>query len=522
MSLVKNVASVTDVNGNGIRDAGDRIGWTFTVTNTSNVTLNPVAVSDPKAGAVTCPVTTLAPGASTTCTAAPYTVTQAEGDAGVVTNTATATGRTPGGATLTSPGSSTSTTLTRQPATTLSKNATVTDVNANGRTDLGDRITWTFQVRNTGNVTLTGVQVNDPTAGAISCVPLSIAPGATSTCTATVPYTITQPDVDAGRKDNTATASGQDPAGSTVTSPPASASVPVQQTSALALTKAAAVTDVNGNGVTDLGDRIGWSFVVRNTGTVTLSSVAVADPRAGTVTCPVTTLAPGAQTTCTAAPYAITQADVDAGVVSNTATSTGTAPGGATVTSNTSTTDTPVTQVDELALVKTGTVTDVDGNGTDLGDTVSYAFQVTNSGTVTITTLAIVDPRVGPVSCPTTTLAPGAQSTCTATGAVTQADVDAGASTNTAQAQGQNPGGATVTSNGSTNSIPVPQTSSLSLTKTAAVTDVDGNGTDLGDTIRWTFTVTNSGTTTISSVAVSDPLAGSVSCAAASLAPGAS
>ena len=52
----------------------------------------PVTVTDPKVPGTSCGVTTLAPGVSTTCTAAAYTITQADVDAGAVVNTATATG----------------------------------------------------------------------------------------------------------------------------------------------------------------------------------------------------------------------------------------------------------------------------------------------------------------------------------------------------------------------------------------------------------------------------------------------
>ena len=44
--------------------------YSYLVTNTGNVTLNPVVVTDPMAGlsAITCPATTLAPAATETCT----------------------------------------------------------------------------------------------------------------------------------------------------------------------------------------------------------------------------------------------------------------------------------------------------------------------------------------------------------------------------------------------------------------------------------------------------------------------
>jgi uncharacterized repeat protein (TIGR01451 family) len=86
---------------------GQKITYSFDVTNTGNVTIHGVAIDDTAftgtgtLSPVTCPVTTLAPGQSTTCTAT-YIVTDADMDAGMVTNTATATGKLPSGRVVTS------------------------------------------------------------------------------------------------------------------------------------------------------------------------------------------------------------------------------------------------------------------------------------------------------------------------------------------------------------------------------------------------------------------------------------
>ena len=51
-------------------------------------------------------------------------------------------------------------------------------MNADGKTNLGDTITWSFLVKNTGTTTVTGLAVNDATAGAVSCPVTTLAPGA--------------------------------------------------------------------------------------------------------------------------------------------------------------------------------------------------------------------------------------------------------------------------------------------------------------------------------------------------------
>ena len=78
-------------------------------------------------------------------------------------------------------------------------------------------ISYTYLVKNTGNVTLTTVSVTDPMSGlsTIMCASPTLAPNAQETCTAT--YTTTQTDVDRGSITNTGTATGTPPTGPAVT-----------------------------------------------------------------------------------------------------------------------------------------------------------------------------------------------------------------------------------------------------------------------------------------------------------------
>jgi uncharacterized repeat protein (TIGR01451 family) len=98
---------VKSANKSRFSAAGTVITYSFKVSNTGNVALSSVVVTDPLAGLspITCPATSLAVGASMTCTAK-YTTTSADVSRGTVLNTATATGKDPDGVTA---GPSTST-----------------------------------------------------------------------------------------------------------------------------------------------------------------------------------------------------------------------------------------------------------------------------------------------------------------------------------------------------------------------------------------------------------------------------
>ena len=139
----------------------------------------------------------------------------------------------------------------------------------------------------------------------------------------------------------------------------------------------------------------------------------------------------------------ITQADVDAGTVDNTATATATAPNGDAVTAGPDTTSTPTSDRRHP---------DPDQAGRPAGRRRRQRprrrrrhhqlhFLVTNTGAVTLTDVTVNDPKVGAVDCPTTPWRRARSTTCTATYVITQADVDAGTVDNTATASATDPDG---------------------------------------------------------------------------------
>ncbi|MEO8357395.1 MAG: SdrD B-like domain-containing protein, partial [Chloroflexota bacterium] len=94
IKVEKSLASYTDNDFSSTITRGDNLWYQFVVTNTGNVTLSNVGVTDNTfAIPVTCLLTTLASSDSVVCTADTFhTITLTEANAGKVTNTATASG----------------------------------------------------------------------------------------------------------------------------------------------------------------------------------------------------------------------------------------------------------------------------------------------------------------------------------------------------------------------------------------------------------------------------------------------
>ncbi|WP_237066694.1 beta strand repeat-containing protein [Loktanella sp. M215] len=467
--------------------AGSTVAYTLTSTNTGNTTLRNVVISDPRIPGQTCSFATLLPlsadnATNTASCTLNYTVTQSDVDAFAINgtrlaNTATVRATTPRGAQVTNTGQSSLPGPAAIVTLTLDKTALQANYDA-----VGDVIDFRFAVRNTGNVTWPAAPaISDPKAGTPTCPAGAVAPGQTITCSR--PYTITQADLDAGSLLNTATASitvagvtGQ--ATDDVT-------LPAQTTRSLTMTKRLASGP---NPFTAVGQSLTYDFVLRNTGNVTLSAPVVADNTVGAtstavpVTCPVSTIAPGTAITCTSAPYSVTQADLNAGVVTNTATASATAPnGGGTITSAPRTVSVNGTRTPALSLSKTATPTAF----ANAGETITYAFSVTNSGNVAIPgPIRVTDPLLGaPFDCATGTLNVGAAISCSRPYTTTTADVTAGEIRNTAFATG-----ADGTRSNDSNAVAARNTIyDLGLAKTAVTPSFDS----LGDQVSFTIILTN-------------------------------
>ena len=107
----------------------------------------------------------------------PYVITQADSDARVVNNTATASGTAPGNVAVTSNASSTSTPTSSLRQMSLDKIAAApVDVNRSGSVDAGDTIAYSFVVTNTGLQTLQTLAINDAKVGATTCPTTTSAP----------------------------------------------------------------------------------------------------------------------------------------------------------------------------------------------------------------------------------------------------------------------------------------------------------------------------------------------------------
>ncbi|WP_417255079.1 SdrD B-like domain-containing protein [Celeribacter sp.] len=308
--------------------AGDTITYHYEITNTGPTTLTNVTLTDLMTDLVLNggPIASLAPGETDSTTYwATYELKQADIDNGSLTNTADVEGTDPFGEVV-EDDDTVMTSVTREPSIDLIKEADASAVT--DPAEVGQEITYRFTVTNTGNVTLTDVILADILPGIVWETPGAsideMAPGAVDTATFKATYVLTQADLDTGKVDNEATVTGASVLGEV--SDTDDETVPLGQAPSIVLEKT-----VDNSGLTQtigqVGEELEYTFKVTNTGTVTLTNVTINDPLLGAnqISETISELAPGEEYTFTEKGiYAITQADIDAGEVLNTATATGT------------------------------------------------------------------------------------------------------------------------------------------------------------------------------------------------------
>lgn len=263
-----------------------------------------------------------------------------------------------------------------------------------------------------------------------------------------------------------------------------------------------------------VGDVLHYTFLVTNTGDVPLAGpVTIADDRTNDESCPAVTtvgnndavLDPDEAITCTAS-RSVTQGDLNAGEVENTAT--------ASADGTTSAPDSVTVLADgqpALTIVKDATET------TYLlaGDLLHYTFTVRNSGNIRLAgPVAIADDKTTDESCPAVTtvgntdawLDPGEEIVCTATYTIDAADVTAGSVENTA----------TASADGTTSdpdSVTVTATAQLRELTLAKATSEDEFAKTAGETLHFTFRVTNTGNVRLHGpVTVDDPMTTDEAC----------
>ena len=483
---------------------GQVIHYTIVATNTGNVTLSNVTVSDPKVSNLVCTPangSSLAPGASLNCTAT-HTIVQADIDAGKYANTACVDDG-PGGASQAC--ASAEVPSVKSPALSITKVATEENYDS-----VDDIIHYTIVARNTGNVTLASVTITDDEAVLGTCTPAngsSLAPGASITCSAT--HVVTQEDIDAGTYNNTACV--DDGAGGAAPVC-ADADVPAVQRPHLSIVKG----DNNAR-YSALNDVITYSIVATNDGNVTLHNVTITDDAAVLGTCtPVngSDLAPGGSITCSAT-HTINQGDLDAGSYLNTACVDDGDLGADRACDDEST---PGDKNPELTITKDDDIDRYDS----VDDVITYTIVAKNTGNVTLHNVLVTDPKVSDLVCdpanPVADLAPNETITCTATHKITLEDLDAGSYNNAVCVDDDPEDGAAKACADVT--TPGDKNPSLAITKVA--TEESYNAVD--QVIHYTIVATNTGNVTLNVVTVSDPNAANLVCDPAngsSLAPNA-
>ncbi|PKP52473.1 MAG: hypothetical protein CVT90_02630, partial [Candidatus Altiarchaeales archaeon HGW-Altiarchaeales-3] len=435
--------------------------YTYTVTNTGDVPLTNVVVTDDK-----CSPVTYQSGDTNSDSALDLTETWTYTCTATInvdtTNVATVTGEAPTGDTVTDNDSAYVEVI--NPGINIVKTADQTIVLP------GTNVTYTYTLTNTGDVSITNVVVTDD-----KCSPVTYQSGDTNidsaldtnetwtyTCTATITEDTT----------NVGTATGETPTGNVTDNDTADVDV---INPGINIVKTADKTTVLS------GTDVIYTYVVTNNGDVPLTNVVVTDDKCSPVTYQSgDTNSDSALDTTETWTYTCTATiSVD---TTNTATVTGETPGGDTVTDN----DTAYVDVinPQIHITKTA-----DPPVIQAGDKVTYTYMITNTGDVTLINIVVTDDKLGYI-CTIPSLDPWASSAC-----IKMVNINE-TTTNVVVVNATTPINGTVTDN-DTATVEV---ICINIIKTGPDT------AQVGETVIYEITISNCGDVNLSNVTVTDAL----------------
>jgi uncharacterized repeat protein (TIGR01451 family) len=362
---------------------------------------------------------------------------------------------------------------------------------------IGDAITYSYVVTNTGNVTVT-VTADDDKLGAVSLTPSTLGPGASAT--ATKVYNTTAGDLPG-------IVNTVDVTGTWFILPhwneaheSATAHVDLQTSTELQVTKTASVASA------EVGTNITYTYVVKAIGVDPLTNITAHDDKLGPVTLGTDSLNPANETSGTLS-YIVQEGDLP--ILNNQVTVTATV-GGAVTEVEYAVVAVKVTSSPAIVLHKSA-----DRLTAKVGDTVTYSYEVRNTGDVSLSNLVLVDSELGAIPLGVSTLAPNATQTVTGTHVVLDGDLP-GPLTNTAVVTGTGPTGA-VRSSQDNVSVALSNQPKLEVEKTASRSSALP-----GEVVTYTYTIKNTGDVSLSNVKATDTPLGTVTLSSTTLAVGAS
>ncbi|WP_084555779.1 Ig-like domain-containing protein [Alkaliflexus imshenetskii] len=457
-------ANITNATPGSFATTETTITYSVSVENTGNVTLTNLSVTGTKSGSTVATITSLAPGA-TANTSFTYNTTQSDLDAGSVVNAAKVTSAQ---ITETTSGSVT-TTATQTKTVTASINA-----NKSSYSLVGETITYTITVNNTGNVTLTNIVVTDALSSTQTIIP-SILPGASATSTRN--HVVTQTNIDNGSIVNSA---------SITSAEGATGNTGNFTLNALKDEGVVAVMSANKSQYSTVGETINYTITVTNTGNITLTNVTVVDILSSTQTT-FASIAPNGGVATTTRVHSVTQQNIDNGQLVNSATINSTQ----NVTGSTGN----FTITAQQNKVLTVSVNHSPSTFSTVGETITYNIEVRNTGNTTLSTITATDNLTG-LNQNLGTLAPNAASNFATTYNVNQNDITNGSVTNTITATS---GALQFPKEHIVNAV---QNPALNITVTPSKTTYR----KAGEAISYNISVTNTGNVPLTNINVNESL----------------